>query len=177
MKRIKRLIFRTIYYPVMLFLNIIEMINGDAYKFMSYRFFLFCGIRFSGKPNYISSDVYLDECKLITIGADCVVSKRVVFLTHDYSLTTGLKAIGKTPQVDKMIVDKITLGNNVFVGLGSTLLPGTNIGDNCIIGAGCVVKGVIPSNSVVIGNPAKVICSLSDYANKKLSNWESFNIK
>lgn len=161
----------------MFLLNIIEMVNGSAYKKLSYRFLKSCGLHFSGVPNYISSDVYLDECKLITIGVDCVVSKRVVFLTHDYSLTTGLKAIGKTPEVDKMIVDTITLGNNVFVGLGSTLLPGTNIGDNCIIGAGCVVKGDIPSNSVVIGNPAKVICSLSDYANKKLSNWDSLNIK
>ena len=49
------------------------------------------------------------------------------------------------------------IGKNVFIGMGSIILKGTQIGDNTVIGAGSVVSGVIPSNVVVAGNPAKVI--------------------
>ena len=54
----------------------------------------------------------------------------------------------------------VYIGNNVFIGMGATILMGADIGDNCIIGAGSVVKGTIPPNSVVAGNPARVICKL-----------------
>ena len=62
----------------------------------------------------------------------------------------------------------ISVGNGSFIGAGVSLLPGTNIGKNCIIGAGSVVKGIIPDNSIVIGNPAKVIANTVDWAQNKL---------
>lgn len=49
-----------------------------------------------------------------------------------------------------------------------TVLKGVNIGDNCIIGAGSTVTHDIPSGSVAVGNPCKVICSLDDYFAKRL---------
>ena len=63
----------------------------------------------------------------------------------------------------------VYIGNNVFIGMGATILMGADIGDNCIIGAGSVVKGTIPPNSVVAGNPARVICNLDEYARKRRS--------
>ena len=45
----------------------------------------------------------------------------------------------------------------------SIILPGTEIGDNTIIGAGSVVKGKIPANVIIAGNPAKVIKNIDDY--------------
>ena len=51
----------------------------------------------------------------------------------------------------------ITIGNNVFIGANSVLLPGIKIGDNVVIGAGSIVSKNIPSNSVSVGNPCKVI--------------------
>lgn len=60
----------------------------------------------------------------------------------------------------------ITIAENVFIGLRVTILPNTVIGRNYIIGAGAVVKGNIPEGSVVVGNPAKVICSIEDYKKK-----------
>lgn len=60
----------------------------------------------------------------------------------------------------------ITIAENVFIGLRVTILPNTVIGRNCIIGAGAVVKGTIPEGSVVVGNPAKIICSIEDYKKK-----------
>ena len=60
----------------------------------------------------------------------------------------------------------ITIGNDVFIGVNSIILPDSNIGDKVIIGSGCVVAKDIPSNSVVVGNPAKVICTYDDYVKK-----------
>ena len=51
--------------------------------------------------------------------------------------------------------------------MNTIILMGTEIGDNCVIGAGSIVKGKIPSNSVIAGNPAKIICSLEDYYSKR----------
>ena len=51
----------------------------------------------------------------------------------------------------------IQVGSNVFFGVNCTVLPGTTIGSNCVIGAGSVVRGRIPDGSVVMGNPAKVV--------------------
>lgn len=52
------------------------------------------------------------------------------------------------------------------MGAGATLLPGSKIGNNCIIGANAVVKGTIPDNSIVAGNPAKVISNTVEWAQK-----------
>lgn len=51
----------------------------------------------------------------------------------------------------------VTIGNNCWIGGSVTILPGVTIGDNVTIGAGCVVVKDKPSNSVAMGNPAKVI--------------------
>ena len=59
------------------------------------------------------------------------------------------------------VFGRIKIGDNVFIGNNCTLLPNTTVGDNCIIGAGSVVRGKFPDNSVIVGNPAKVVLSMS----------------
>jgi acetyltransferase-like isoleucine patch superfamily enzyme len=59
------------------------------------------------------------------------------------------------------IFGRIRIGNNVFVGTNCIILYGTTIGDNCIVGAGSVVRGHYPDNSVIVGNPAKVVTRTS----------------
>ena len=59
------------------------------------------------------------------------------------------------------VFGKIKVGDNVFIGINCTILPNTNIGNNCIVGAGSVVRGDFPDNSVIVGNPAKTIMSTS----------------
>lgn len=51
----------------------------------------------------------------------------------------------------------ISVGNNVWIGAGVSVLPGVTIGDNCVIGAGSVVVKDIPPHSIAVGNPCKVI--------------------
>ncbi len=55
------------------------------------------------------------------------------------------------------IAKPITIGNNVWIGAGSTVLAGVTIGDNSVIGAGSVVTKSIPANVVAVGVPCKVI--------------------
>lgn len=126
----------------------------------------FVGVKLNGTPRFISTDVKFDSFNLIEIGDNAVISDRVILLTHDYSCTNALRAIGEMHNTDVSISRHIKIGNNSFIGMGSILLPGTEIGDNVIVGAGSVVRGKIPSNSIVVGNPAKVIDTIENYAMK-----------
>ena len=61
----------------------------------------------------------------------------------------------------------ITIGNNVQFAQNVTVLKGVTIGDNCFIGFGATVTRDIPANSVAVGTPAKVICSIEEYYQKR----------
>jgi len=55
------------------------------------------------------------------------------------------------------VLGTIVVGDNTFIGENSVILCGTSIGSNCIIGAGAVVRGRIPDNALVIGNPGQTV--------------------
>lgn len=97
------------------------------------------------------------HCFLISIGDDVTFSTRVHLLAHDAS---PKKLIGYVK------IGRIEIGNHVFVGANTTILPGVTIGDNSIIGAGSVVTKDIPANSVACGIPARIVCSTFDYCSK-----------
>ena len=56
----------------------------------------------------------------------------------------------------------IRIGNNVWIGAHSMVLPGVTIGDNAVIGAGSIVTRDIPANTVAVGNPCRVVREISD---------------
>lgn len=126
------------------------------------------GLRMDGNPRYISTQVRFDDFDKIQLSERVVISEKVILLTHDYSLTTGLIALGKQPKTDLAFIREIKIGKNVFIGMGAIILPGTTIHDNVVIGAGSVVRGEIPSDSIVIGNPGKIIGNLTE----KTQKWE-----
>lgn len=125
------------------------------------------GVRFDGPPRYIHPNVMLDGSGTLRIGAGVVISTNVVILTHDYCLTTALTALGRRPRTDLAILAPVSIGNNCFFGAGAIVLPGTVVGDNVIAGAGAILKGSIPSNAVVAGNPAKRICGIEEWLVRK----------
>lgn len=98
------------------------------------------------------------HCYHITIGDNVTLAPRVHILAHDASTYVFF---GKTRAAN------VSIGNDVFVGASSIILPGVHIGNRVIIGAGSVVTKDIPDNSVAIGNPAKVVCSVDDYLAKE----------
>lgn len=106
------------------------------------------------------------EPYLIEIGNNVRLTVGVKITTHDGGLWV-LRNNGKLKNADKF--GKVKIGNNVHIGLNSIIMPGVTIGDNVIIGCGAVVTKNIPSNSVAVGVPAKVIESIDDYY-KKVKN-------
>lgn len=151
-------------------LRLSKFISNEKYRKISYYYFRECGVVFHGVPKYINYDVDFDLTSphLIHIGENTVIAKQTVLLTHDFSIECGLVAIGKTePDYEMQFLKEIHIGNNCFIGARSFILPGADIGDNCIVGSGSVVAGTIQTNSVVTGNPAKVICKTTDWAEQK----------
>lgn len=102
------------------------------------------------------SGVVIDSshCFHIEIGDNVTLAPRVMILAHD---TSTYVFLGYTK------VGNVKIGNNVFVGAGTIILPNVNIGDNVIIGAGSIVSKNIESNSVAVGSPAVKIKSLNEY--------------
>lgn len=102
------------------------------------------------------------EPYMVSLGKDCLIAGNVNFLTHD----GGIKVPNSLGMFDGKRMDSIApivLGDNVYVGMGAYIMPGVTIGDNVVIGAHAVVTHDIPSNSVAVGIPARVIKSIEDY--------------
>lgn len=110
-------------------------------------------------------DSYIDGChgRLITIGNNVTITGARI-LAHDASTK---KIIGYTK------IGFVNIGNNVFIGNGAIVLPGTSIGNNVIVGAGTIVAHDIPDDSVVIGNPARMLCSFQAYKEKNMAHLKS----
>ena len=110
------------------------------------------------------NSVIIDETRpwLIEIGNDVVITAGVSILTHGYDLSVLRNYYGELYGSS----GKVVIGNNVFIGIKSTILKGVTIGDNVIIGANSTVTKDIPSGCVYAGNPAKFICTTEEYINK-----------
>lgn len=117
------------------------------------------GMKFSGKPNYLSARINFDgtDYGLITIGEGVTISSYVRVLTHDWSLYTIAKSVGYFSQSPIGKIEGVIIGDYSFVGTGSIVMPGTKIGRGCVIGAGTVVRGEIPDFSIVVGSPGKIV--------------------
>ena len=113
----------------------------------------------------ISGSTFGSEPYLISIGNHVEISYDVNFITHDGGIWV---ARDQEPDLDVMAT--IQVGNNVFIGAKSIILPGANIGDDCVVGAGSVVRGEIPSGSVVAGVPAKVIKETNAYIKQSIEH-------
>lgn len=89
----------------------------------------------------------------LCIGNNCTISGNVFISNVNHSY----EKIGISVLEQDFISQKTIVGNCCFLGYGSVILPGTELGDNCVVGANSVVKGVFEDNCVIAGNPAKVI--------------------
>lgn len=112
-------------------------------------------------PKHVTIDTTRPE--LVEIGDHVFIHRGTIILTHDwaswcfvYSHNEFLPSHGH-----------VKIGNNVWMGENVTILKGVTIGDNVIIGLGSVVTKDIPSNSIAVGVPARVIGSYEDYYEKR----------
>lgn len=104
------------------------------------------------------------HCWLIEIGDNVTMAPRVHILCHDASTKQFLNYTK---------IGRVTIGDNVFIGAETVVLPGVTIGSNVIIGANSTVTHDIPDNSVVAGSPARVICTMEEYLEKERIRMET----
>lgn len=101
-------------------------------------------------PRHTSIDI--QKPHLISIGSYCKITTGVIILAHDYSISVARRVFGEF--IGGTAPTKI--GDNCFLGMNSIILPGTTIGNNCI---------------VIAGNPARVVCTLDEYYQKRKNRW------
>jgi len=164
MNKYKRAILKRYY-------KVLHTFNPEKYKKKYPLFLQKIGVQISDhyygtKHGYIAPSVVFDanDYSLITIGDATTISSEVVFLTHDYSISKGLKMID--PALNGRFLKPIQVGSNCFIGMRTILLPGTTLGNNVIVAAGSIVKGTFPDNVVIGGNPARIICNTEDWAKR-----------
>ncbi len=118
----------------------------------------YLGIKFGKKVRILHFPRWGSEPFLIEVGNHVTITRGVAFVNHDGGVALFR---GETPGLN--VFGKIKIGNNVFIGINSIILPGVTIGNNVVIGAGSIVNKDIPDNVVVAGVPAKIIKSIDDY--------------
>lgn len=106
----------------------------------------------------VSASTFGSEPYLVSLGEHVTVTGGVRFVTHDGGVWVFR---GERPTID--VIAPIRVGNNVFIGLNSILLPGVTVGDDVVVAAGSVVTRDVPSKSVVGGVPAKQITTIDEY--------------
>lgn len=92
----------------------------------------------------------LDEAP-VTIGDNAFIGPNVGI----YTACHPLEAEERNRQIEW--AEPVTIGNNVWIGGGATILPGVTLGDNVVVGAGAVVTKSFPSDCLIAGNPARII--------------------
>jgi acetyltransferase-like isoleucine patch superfamily enzyme len=97
----------------------------------------------------------------IEVGENLISATGSWILSHDSSLIN---------HIDKVAVKKTIIGNNVFIGLNAIIMPGIKVGDGSIVGAGAVVTRDVQPYTIVVGNPAKFICTVDEYIEKVKTN-------
>jgi acetyltransferase-like isoleucine patch superfamily enzyme len=105
-----------------------------------------------GHRVFLNQGVTIVASMLVEIGDDCRIGDLVgIYDTNFHEVGEG-EGVKSAP---------VRVGRNVWIGRGALLLPGTEIGDHAVIGAGAVVSGSIPARAVVVGNPAQVLRALT----------------
>ena len=115
--------------------------------------------------------------KGVTVGENCHIYGSIdngheflVSMGNNVTLASGCRILTHDGSAKKIVgysrIGRVDIGDDVFIGAGAIVLPNVKIGNKVIIGAGAIITKDIPDNSVVVGNPGKVICTYDDYAAK-----------
>lgn len=138
---------------------------------------IFPGIRMeaigTGKIS-IGSNCAIEQNVHITSAAEnLIVEDGTVILANTYitNIDHNYSEINKPILEQSYTVKTTKIGKNCFIGYGSAIQAGTNLGEHCIVGAHSIVKGDFPDYCVIVGSPAKVI----KIFNKENKKWEKIN--
>ncbi|MCS5422121.1 MULTISPECIES: acyltransferase [Psychrilyobacter] len=123
------------------------------------------GVNIKGNVKLYGRQNWGTEPWMITLGNNVYITNNVSFLTHD-----GGTLILRQYVPDLELSSPIAVGDDVYIGINSVILPGVSIGNNVIVAAGSVVTRDIPDNSVYGGVPAKFIKTVDEYFEKAKKN-------
>lgn len=151
--KILRIIFQTIH----------VFVNRVRCKINAPKYFRSIGVRIGDNIHFYGPkpDMFSTEPWLVSIGNNCHITGGVRFITHDAGTFTIKDEVGGFE-----ICGDIVVGNNVYIGEGTRIMPGVTIGSNVIIGAGSIVTKDIPDNVVGAGVPFKVSRTREEYITK-----------
>ena len=105
---------------------------------------------------YSNHNLIITDGAKVTFGDHVFIAPNCCFTTAEHALDPEMRKAGME------VAKPITVGSNVWIGAGSTILAGVTIGDNSVIGAGSVVKKSIPENVVAVGVPCKVLRPITE---------------
>lgn len=106
-----------------------------------------------GKGCKLGDEVHIAAGREVVFGDDCLLASHIYVSDTDHG--TGLEDPRTAPDQRELSFTPVSIGNCVWIGEGVAVLPGSRIGDGCIIGAHSVVKGVIPPYTIAVGAPAR----------------------
>lgn len=109
-----------------------------------------------GNSFYSNHNLIITDGAKVKFGNNVFIAPNCCFTTAEHPIDPEQRKSGFE------IANPITVGNNVWIGAGSTILAGVTIGDNTVIGAGSVVTKSIPQNVVAVGVPCKVMREITD---------------
>lgn len=113
-----------------------------------------------GNNIQINDCVHISALKNVRIGDNVLIASHVYISDNSHGNYSGSPydtSPNIPPKDREYIVKPVIIGNNVWIAEGVIIMPGVNIGDGSIIGAHSVVNKDVPSNSIVVGSPARVI--------------------
>ncbi|NGP28674.1 acyltransferase [Rhodococcus aetherivorans] len=109
-----------------------------------------------GTGTFVNYGCRFNTSARIKIGRNCDIGMDVLFVTSTHDIGRTNRRAGRP------IAKSISIGNGVWIGARSVLLPGVVIGDGSIVAAGAVVTANVPANTVVAGVPARPMRNLDD---------------
>lgn len=106
-----------------------------------------------GSKSVLGEEITFSTYEQISIGRECVIADRVMFIDFDHKIEDVEQAIRK----QGVYTQPVRVGNNVWIGYGACILRGVTVGDGAVIGTNAVVTKDVPPNAIVGGVPARVL--------------------
>lgn len=121
----------------------------------------------------MNANVHVACVNRVSIGDHTLFASNIFITDHNHGRYQGggLESDPRIPPNEREVNSpgEVRIGSNCWIGENVAILPGSSIGDGCVIGANAVVNGEIPANSIAVGAPARVVKEFDPFQNKWIS--------